>query len=501
MAVAPDASSGTLLGVARPGIAPTAPGGARADESHALLGSTGDAVDETVDETVDDGGHELGATLLPRRMQAFRMPKRDAMKRLPPGFFEGKRRAGLPKPPRTKASRQALWLMVAGGVIALGSVLFVVFWPDPPPVTAQPRVDESGRDVLEVRCPSCPDGTSVAVNGGQAKVMNGVAQVALGAPIPIGKNRMKIAIDRPEGGQDETIAISVDVAYRISPDLATLQGEKPVLQVSVEALAGTEVTLDGKPLALSNGRAVAAIDVDKSIVGAADEPRTLARQIAYTVKPPDGPREQGVVSVSVGIVQLRIDAPGPSVVIDKESFVLQGRTAKGAQLRVGNHAIPVNDDGTFSREMNVSSIGATQFQVRAKLEGMAPRIVPIAVRRVERLETAAKEFLAQQPVGWAELLGDASAQVGKPVVLTGEVQETHRKGQAVVLLMTAPTSAACQVASGCSARLLLGVDLKAQRGETVTAYGRGAPPFQPEGGAPVPEVQVEFALRGAAPGR
>ncbi|AKT43154.1 uncharacterized protein CMC5_073840 [Chondromyces crocatus] len=485
--------SGTLLGVARPGIAPTAPGLAgESDLEQESLAPTWDGVEPTVDDTFQ----ELGATLAPRHSPTVKVPRKLR--------FDPRRARLIPgaKPAKGgKASRQALWLILAGAVIAVASVLFVVLWPDPPPVTAQAREDANGNEVLEVRCPTCPDGTVVSVGTAQATAADGTAQVPLPTALPVGPNRLKIALDRPGSGRDETLGVTVNVAYRISPDLGTLQGERPAIQVAIEAAAGTEVTLGGNVIPLSDGRAVEVIDVSDAINGPADEPRTLARQIPYTVKPVDGPREQGVVSVSVGIVQLRIDAPGPSVVIEKESFVLEGRTAKGAKIFAGTHPIPVQDDGTFRHEMNVSSVGSTQFAVRAKLEGMAPRIVKISVRRVDRLETAAKEFFEQNPVGWAELFSDVQGQVGKAVVLTGEVLEMRRQGASTVLLLSAPATSGCKGGTECSARLVHGMEVKAQRGDTLTAYGRVVPPLMTPGGPPVPEMQVEFVMKNGPPGR
>lgn len=494
-------ASGTLLGVARPGIAPIAPG---VDET--VDDTPGLADEGTVNDTVDEPPRELGATLVPQRaprapsprdMQLVRRQRRPA-----PEAGARPRKEAAPGP-----SRRALALVIAGGVLAVFAVLFVVFWPDPPPVTARARVDAGGRDVLEVRCQTCPDGTAVSVGEARATVTGGVAQIPLAAPLSVGDNRMKVAIDRPGKGRDETIAVSVGVAYRIRPDLATLQGERPTLQVVVEAMGGTEVLLDGKALSLSGGRAVEVVDVSDAITGPADEPRTLSRQIPYAVTPPDGPREQGVVSVSVGVVPLRIDAPGPSVVIDKESFVLEGRTAKGAQIFAGPHPIPVRADGSFAHVMNVSSVGATQFEVRARMEGMAPRLVKIAVRRVDRLETAARDFAGQKPIGWAELAADPKAQLGKPVVLAGEVLEARRQGHATVTLLSVSPASGCKAAGSCKARLVHGVQVAAQRGDTLTAYGRVAPPFAGPGGEAIPEVQVEFAIpaipaagsQGAAP--
>jgi len=312
---------------------------------------------------------------------------------------------------------------------------------------------------------------------------------------------MKVAIDRPGSRRDETVGVSIHVAYRIRPDLGTLQGERPSIQVVVEASKGTQVILDGKEVALTSGRAIESIDVTDAVAGPSDETKTLSRQVPYTVDPPDGPREQGMVSVAVGIVPLTIESPGPSVVIDKESFVLAGRTARGAQIFAGAHPIAVRPDGTFAHVMNVSSVGATQFDLRAKMAGMAPRIARIAVRRVDRIDVAARDFAAQRPVGYAELERGDKQHLGKPVMLTGEVIDARRQGYGTVLLLSVAPASGCPRAGAdaCKVRLVHGAENPAQRGDTITAYGRVAPPFKAPDGEVVPEVQVEFTTSSAEP--
>ncbi|WP_437478718.1 zinc ribbon domain-containing protein [Sorangium sp. So ce1014] len=492
----PPAASRTLVGVARPGIAPLAPGAPAAEPGP----------DPELEARYQPAG-ELGATIAPMRFRApaLRNPELMRPQRL-------KQRLA-PAPPRARTSRRAVVVVAAGGVLALGAVLFALLWPSAPPVTARARADAGGREVIELRCDSCPDGTAVSTGEGRATIAARVAQIPLASPLSVGENRMKVAIDRPGRGRDETVGVSIHVAYRIRPDLGTLQGERPSIQVVVEASKGTQVILDGKEVALTSGRAIESIDVTTAVTGLSDETKTLSRQVPYTVVPPDGPREQGMVSVAVGIVPLGIEAPGPSVVIDKESFVLAGRTARGAQLFAGAHPIAVRPDGTFAHVMNVSSVGATQFEVRAKMQGMAPRIAKIAVRRVDRLATAAKEFAGRGPIGYAELAAGGKDHIGKPVALTGEVLEARRQGYSTLILLSVPPASGCQEAGAttasaspgaaarspdaCKVRLVHGADNPAQRGDVLTAYGSVAPPFAAPGGAEIPEVWVEFTLKGA----
>jgi hypothetical protein len=124
---------------------------------------------------------------------------------------------------------------------------------------------------------------------------------------------------------------------------------------------------------------------------------------------------------------------------------------------------------------------------------MAPRILPIRVRRVESLDAAAAEFTAsEQPVDFAAMGVNDKAAIGKSVALTGEVLDVRRQGyQTIVLLDVAKTSGCTE--KSCPVRLVIGAETTAKKGDKVRAFGRVAPPFT-AGGAAVPEVDVEFLV-------
>lgn len=452
---------------------------------------------------------ELGATLAPAPMhfQVFGKRMRAHALEIPrPVLPYGKEDAGRAK--RAKPSRRKegapgqitrLGVAIVGAAVALalGAVIFVALWPGAPKVTAHPRTDAQGREIVELLCPSCPDDTTLSVGQASAEVSGKLATVQLAAPLPVGESTLKVRIDRPGGGRDETVPVRAVVAYRVRSDLSTLQGERPAVQVIIEAARGARVALDGRLIPLTAGKATETIDVTESCVGLTDEIKSLSLQIPYTVTPEDGQAERGTVSVMVGIVPLSLLAPGPNVIIDGPSFVLAGRTVKGAELYAAGKPIPVKPDGSFAHVMNVSSIGATQIEVRAKLAGMAPRITRIRVRRVDSLETAAREFAAENPISYAVLAADGARQTGKPIMLAGQVLEVRRENHQTIMLLDAGVSSGCE---DCRVQLVQGADNPVQVGDQITAYGRvlSAPPVTAAPSVPgqVPEVQVDFTVKG-----
>ncbi len=508
---APRVASGgspTLLGVARPGIAPLRPG--EAPEPEELLDP--DAPTQAYSREPRPGepaphgyqaADELGATVGPAAM-GFK----PAVLRQP--VWEGGKKRRIIEPPRAGASplkkgvdastKRALAVVITAGALALVAVLVAVFWPSSPPLSARARADAEGHEGVELRCPSCPDGTKVSIGAASATMAGGAALVPLPAALSLGENRMKVAVDRPGSGRDETLGIVVNVAYRIRPDLTALQGDHPSIQVVAEAAAGTSVAVNGHTLSLAGGRAVENLDVTEACTGLSGEAKTLSRQIPYAVTPDSGNVENGVVNISVGIVPLQLEAPGPHVIIDGASFVLAGRTMKGAEVLAAGRPIAVRADGTFAQVMNVSSVGATQIEVRARLAGLAPRLAQIKVRRVESLEAAAREFTAEGPIGYAALAGNIAGQVGKSVALVGEVTDIKKQGYETVMLLDVPQAQGCSTAGACTVRLVLGAESPAKKGDTLRVYGHVARAVTLPGRADVPEIEVDFALGAAGKG-
>jgi len=147
--------------------------------------------------------------------------------------------------------------------------------------------------------------------------------------------------------------------------------------------------------------------------------------------------------------------------------------------------------------MNVSSVGATQIEVRARIPGLAPRLAQIKVRRVDSLETAAREFMASSPIGYAALAPSVASQMGKPIALSGEITDTKKQGYETVMLLDVAPSSGCATPGACPVRLVLGAESAAKKGDTLRIYGHVAQAVALPGRADVPEVEVDFAIGGS----
>ncbi|NUP12443.1 MAG: hypothetical protein HOW73_40880 [Polyangiaceae bacterium] len=494
-------SGGTLMGVARPGIAPLRPG-----------------VQKTPIDDRDEPPpsyrplEELGATQhVPRQRNgpapAANLAKAHLQNTHPLGKRRFDKRAELRKQQmvvgvgrkKPSSSKRAIFVLAAAAVLVIGAVAVVMLWPSQPPLKAQVRATDGGAEVLDVTCASCPDGTTLALRGAtETEVKGGRATLSLETPLQVGDNSMRVTIDRPGSGRDEVVTLPVRVAYRIRPDLTMLEADRPSIQIVVEAMSGATIELDGEEVQLRDGRAVKTVDVSKEVTGVSSDTATqLSRRISFVVRPPDAPEEKGVVAVSVPVLPLTIEAPGRSIITEKQTFLLAGRSSPGAEIVVAGRSLGTMKDGAFSQTMNVSSVGATEIEVRAKMPGHAPRLVRVGVERVTSLESSIDSFSKRSPLDYAAVVADLNGSSNKPVALAGEVIDMRTQdGITTMIVRVAPP--ACRSTS-CLVRLVQGrTDLGVDRGAKIRAYGVVAGSIAHEG-ATIPDVDVAFAIVDRAP--
>ncbi len=422
---------------------------------------------------------------------------------------EGRRRAGVPRRQaaalegavrekvgrveRRRGSAAGAWALGGAAVIAVGGIAAAFLVPGAAPLQAEVRLDEAGRDVLRVTCAKCPDGTKLSAAGGATMATSGgAADVALGAPLKVGTNEVEVAVDRPGAGRDERITLTVPLAFRIGADLGALQEPAPAISVLVEALPGSAVTLQGRPVALdAEGRGREAFDVRAELRGPRADPTTLSKQIPYTVAPKGGRLETGSVDVRVGVVSLTLEAPGPRLVTDRPTFLLAGRAAKGAGVSVGGRALSVQPDGSFVQWMSISDEGTSEIEVRALAPPLAPRLVPVTVTRVRSLADEAKRREQLGGPGYAEVGAAPEASVGRALAWRGEVVEAASQGQRTVAVVSVRTG--CESAP-CLARVELPGPDAVARGDKVGLYG-SVGGFAPLRDGRVPEVAAEFFVK------
>jgi hypothetical protein len=215
------------------------------------------------------------------------------------------------------------------------------------------------------------------------------------------------------------------------------------------------------------------------------------RTLPYVVTARGGAVHRGEITLGSGIAPLRVTAPGEVIVIEGDTFLLGGRTAKDGRVTANGRPVVVDAAGRFSQLMKVASVGEATLTVRADLKDHAPRLARVKVRRVASLADEAARLRADAASDYSAVVGGGA---GVRVALVGEVVEARLDGEVTVLLLDVRKG--CPSGT-CLARVVYGGRFKAARGSTVQVLGRVSRSVEgPRTGARVPEIAADLLLHG-----
>ena len=108
-----------------------------------------------------------------------------------------------------------------------------------------------------------PTGAKIRFGGQEKPLQAGQVTFPLAADsLRVGDNTVLADVLYPEG-DTESAEITLAVDYRIRADLAPMEGDESAIDVVVNALPGTQVSLDGEDVKLdADGRAVKRFAID-----------------------------------------------------------------------------------------------------------------------------------------------------------------------------------------------------------------------------------------------
>jgi hypothetical protein len=454
----------TMLGVARPGIAPLNPGQLKAETAAPVA---------TPYAPPAPGSVMSAARPMPTAPYASRNDD------LPP-----------PKPGIPPLA--AVAMVGAAGLFAAALVVWL-FYRGHGAIEAQAEAAADGSELLQLTCAACDDGTVLRLDAAKTTLTSHHATLPLVRPLKVGENPMTITLVSPRGKQS-FVDISVPIAFRVRGDTAGLEAPTPELRVLVSALPGSSAVVDGKPVALNaQGEGTYAIDVSAEVTGLDPAVKPLERRVPYVVTPPNGSAQSGTVSLQAGITPLVIDAPGAAVVLETSNFVLAGRTGKAGALTVGDRPITVDPTGRFAQMMNVSAPGETTIVIRAASKDSAPRLFPLRVRRVDSLAHEADRVRQRASSNYAALADQPESKRGWAVALDGSVVDARTENYNTVVVM--------DVQGGCThdpclARINYGAPFTLARGDKLSAFGEVAGVVDgPRTGTRIPEIRADFLIK------
>lgn len=457
----------TMLGVAIPGIAPTheAPAPTRPDRAGTLLGIAAPGI-----APLAPGARSRGAndplvhtpTPLPA-VPIVPAPAPLVMEPLPRAPIVGAKK-GVP----AIAVVGIVFVLVAG--IATAGALYVL--RSGAPLSAQPQLDETGKESLRIRCESCPDGTVVSLGASSATVTAATTLLPLPAPLSIGDNDLTMKIDRPAAGRDEAVKVHVPVAYRIKADLSTLTASPALVSVRVETTSGAEVTVDGKPVTIENGRGVGTVDVTSDVEGPSDDQKTIDRKIPFSVKSKGSASpETGELVVRAGISPLHIDAPGIELYTDRATGNAAGQVKPGTLVTIDGQNVAVDPQGRFGVRVELPVVGEKTIAIVATAPPLSPRTVRAKLVRVASLDAAIKTLEARRPLGFDAYADNPKAKAGELAVVDGEIKDI-RVVQGHSVLAVEEKKGCARGRASCVVRVSHGEEVKAARGDSIRAFGQ-----------------------------
>lgn len=394
-----------------------------------------------------------------------------------------------------RTSLLALFVIVAAVALMAGGLVAFFLLRGRGPLEVKAGLTPEGHEQLELSCPGCKEGERVRLGQVATTFKAGRAQLRVPSELKVGDNPFEFSLTAPGSTRENRVALVVPLEFRVRGDVTTLTQTVPQLTVRVEAVRGSAVVVAGQPLSLAaNGHGQYTLDVSQELTGLEPNVRKLERRVPYRITPPGRAAQSGEVTFQLGIAPLGLEAPGESITIESATFVLSGRTMKGGAVSVGERGISVDADGRFVQNLSVSSVGETTVTLRASAPDYAPRRYTFRVRRVASLAEEGRSVRATASTSYAAVATDIEQKRGWQVALDGNVIELGGSDHSTLLLLDVKSG--CKKPP-CTARVVHGARLGLTPGDRVSVFGRlrGAVDG-PRAGVQVPEIVADFVVKG-----
>lgn len=342
--------------------------------------------------------------------------------------------------PVPAAQRRGPWLLVLGLLLAALLGGLALYMATRPPAFSARVVQAEDGDALEVDVPDAPAGTKVRFAGAELPLAAGRAAFPLSADaLKLGDNTLAIAIVDPSGSVASS-EIKLAVEYRVRTELGALLSDPPAVQIVVDALPGSRLSIDGEFLALgTDGRAV------KNYPVPAQAGARLELAPRYRIEPVSGTPVEGTLKVSLPVASMQVDRPGADVITDQTVIEVAGAVEEGAEVRIDGQAVAVRD-GRFLHRASLPQAGEYVLRVTARAAGKAPRIEEVRVQRVMDLTLAAASFQADSSITYGKLMQSPVTYKGQKVAFDGRVYNVEvNAGRSVIqlLALNCPSTTRC----------------------------------------------------------
>jgi len=375
--------------------------------------------------------------------------------------------------------------------VGAGAALFLLGEAKRPAITAS-VVTVGSSDALRFEVPGAPPGSKLRFGGQERILQAGRAEFRLADDaLRVGENVAPVDVVHPDGTVGSA-KIPLWVPYLIRVDTSPLHTDEPAVDVIVNALPGSKVSLDGEPLELDEqGRGVRRYPIDAAKAPASGN---IEQVVRYRIQPPSGKDAVDELHTSITVSTMQIDRPGLEAVTAKDSVEINGAVAPDSEVTVDGNPVPVKS-GRFLYRFALPSLGQYTARVIAREPGKAPHGRTIHIRRVADLKKEAESFQADKSLTYARIAQNPSIYQGQKVAFEGRVYNVSvQAGQSVIQMLVKD----CPKGSRCSLWITYPADTDATNNSWVRVLGtvEGQQQFRSENEriVTVPKVAAAFVL-------
>lgn len=327
---------GTLLGIARPGIAPS-PGNAPAPPSASPP-----------------------------------LPQNTPPTTVEPRIFS----EHVDKPFPTTRPLWKNFTMIAVGMAAAAAIggTFALLSPKPVTVVVEEfAIDEQGNDQLKLKCEECPEGSELLLGEAKAPVSNKQAVITPQKALSLGRNELEFVL-QINGELRDVKKVILPIAFRVLTKWTGLHENPPYAEISVAAPSGSKVTIGGKVAPVEAEKAVRRVDFAQETSGESAKvtPVDSVYDVIVTV---EGKARETKAELKNGITPLTLTSPARVHQLGGKPVAISGRTAASAKIKIGDIEIEADEKGLFSHQLEAPKPG--KIAVIASAEKFLSRRVEI----------------------------------------------------------------------------------------------------------------------------
>lgn len=411
---------GTLLGVARPGIAPA-----------------GDVLPPNARGFSTTPG--MAGSPFPVSDSSTPPPGREST---PPGS----RRLSASPPTRAKAA----WFVM--GVLGAAAVGAGIAWLTRPSYSVRVSRFETtaeGGDFIVLECKDCLAKSSVRIGNTTAVLEEGKARISAGKKLAVGPNQIDVLV-APPGGEPEKVSLSVPVAFRVDTSLKELMTESPRAIVRVSAPEGAKVQIQGQTVPLTGGVATLDVPLGDEASGFLGTAEHIEKVVPIVVER-DGRPKATEARVSAWIVPLQLTSPAEDHVLSGGPLSVSGRTVKNARVSIGGREVVADLEGEFT----------------LVLDNAKPGPLAIVAREAQSIGRRGTIHLRAEETHHPDALPFSAWRRGSPARIEGTVVEAR---------LDHGTRVVVDVAGGCEsppclASVAFGEPVSLEPGASISAIG------------------------------